>query len=687
MTMRWRSIALASLGVLLLVAEPILGWRVGHLAEASRQLPQTAAFLVIGALATLAQPRHRGARRLLGVGLAMAAGGLAGSAYSAFVLDHRVPVWGAAAVLGLQFLDLLQALMILALLAVFPDGVYHRRLERPVLWVACAYVALTLAALRYGSATITYRGVLIWGDHVSAPNRRAQPTLSALGAVGGLTAQAGFAIFILAGVLLLALRYRRLTPEDQRRARWLLGGATVSVSTVLILALLGSWVRTLPDPVVYLLYVPAALAVPAAIGVAMIRHSLLDVDAVIRRSMVYAVLWVVITGLYVGLALALGLTAGGSLPLPLAILSTVVATLVVAPMRRWLDGLADRVVFGRRFSGYELIAGLGHRLEEAPTSDGVGQVVAEQVREGLGLQWVRVLVGSRPHALAGAAGPVPEQPVPVERVPLAHGDVTVGAIECGPRRRGPFTQADRDVLETLGRQAALSVRNSWLAEQLADRVAELAASRARLVHAEDASRRRLERDLHDGVQQELVALLTRLGLARNQLHRDPELADQTLAEGVRDAQRTLLSLQEVARGIHPPLLRDRGIAAAIIERVSRLPIPVTVHDRLAPQGRFTADVEGAAYFLVSEALANMLKHACARSAHVDLELVRDRLRIRVCDDGVGFDTGGTSQRGLTGLRDRIEALGGDLNVLSQPGRGTTLVATVPAAPAEEVVGG
>lgn len=683
--MRWRSIALASLGVLLLFAEPMVGWRVGHVTEASRQLPQTAAFLITGALAVLAQPRHRGARRLYGVGLALAAGTLAGSAYSAFMLHHRVPTWGAVAVLGLQLLDLLQALVILALLAVFPDGVYHRRLERPVVLGACAYVALTITALSYGSATVTYRGTLIWGDRVSAPNPRAQPALSALGVVGNVAAQAGFAIFILAGVLMLALRYRRLAPDDQARARWLLGGATVSVSTATILGLLGSWVRTLPEPLVYVLYAPAALAVPAAIAVAMVRHRLLEVDALIRRSMVYAILWVLITGLYVGLALALGLTTGGSMPLPIAVLATVAATLVVAPIRRWLDGLADRVVFGSRLSGYELIAGLGHRLEEAPASGGVGRVVAEQVREGLGLQWVRVLVGSGPQALAGTSGPVPEHPVAVERVPLSHGDVTVGAIECGPRRRGPFTQADRDILLTLGRQAALAVRSSWLAEQLADRVADLAASRARLVHAEDASRRRLERDLHDGVQQELVAVLTRLGLARNQLHRDPALADRTLAEGLRDAQRALLSLQEVARGIHPPLLRDKGIAAAITERVSRLPIPVTVHDQLPAHVRFTAEVEGAAYFLVSEALANVLKHACARSADIDLELLGGRLRVQVGDDGAGFDPSETSQRGLTGLRDRIEALGGDLEVLSRPGRGTTLVATVPTEQAEEVI--
>jgi signal transduction histidine kinase len=402
--------------------------------------------------------------------------------------------------------------------------------------------------------------------------------------------------------------------------------------------------------------------------------------------MVYAVLWVAITGLYVAVALLLGVSAGGSMPLPLAILATVAATVVVAPVRRWLDAVADRVVFGRRLSGYELIAGLGHRLAEEPTNRGVAQVVAEQVREGLGLQWVRVLVGSAPPAVAGTAGTVPSEAEATEQIPLAHGALGVGSIECGPRRRGPLTRADREVLLTLGRQAALAVHSSWLADQLADRVAALDSSRARLVHAQDVSRRRIERDLHDGVQQELVALLTRLGLARNQLLRDPALAERTLAEGIEDTRRALLSLQEVARGISPPLLRDRGITAAVTERVSRLPIPVAVHDHLAPQERFASDIEAAAYFVVSEALANVLKHAGARAACVDLDHAPGRLRIQVSDDGAGFEPSDISPRGLTGLRDRIEALGGALEVTSRPEQGTTLVATVPTIPAQAAAG-
>jgi signal transduction histidine kinase len=225
------------------------------------------------------------------------------------------------------------------------------------------------------------------------------------------------------------------------------------------------------------------------------------------------------------------------------------------------------------------------------------------------------------------------------------------------------------------------VRNSWLSEQLAERVAELDASRARLVHAEDEGRRRLERDLHDGVQQELVALLARLGLARNQMRRDPGLSEETLGEAQRDAQRALLSLQEVSRGIHPPLLTDRGLGHAVAERAARLPIPVAVDDRLSARGRLPGDVEAASYFFVSEALTNVLKHAGATRADVLIDVMGDRLHVVVGDDGRGFDVPRTRAHGLVGLRDRIEALGGTLDVVSRPGQGVTLVASIPA-PAE-----
>ncbi|MGZ4745214.1 MAG: histidine kinase, partial [Oryzihumus sp.] len=629
MTVRGRSILLTTAGAFLLVVGPLVGWRVGHLTEASRMLPQTLAFLAAGALATLSRPDHRGARRLMLVGLVMAVGGILGSAYSAYLLSHPVPPWGWQAVLALQVLDLGQGLAVLALLAVFPDGRYHRPVERAVVLAGAAYVGMVAVLARVGSPVVVFPGVFIWGDRVSAPNPHAQPALRVLGRVAEVGYQAGFPVLLLSGIVVLAVRFRRFEPMERRQTAWPLLGAVVTVATGVTLGALGPWVRDLPGWLVYVLYLPAALALPVTIGIGMLRHRLLDIDSVIRRSLVYAVLWLLIAVAYVAVALVLGNAVGGSLPLPAALALTVAATLVAAPVRHRLERLADRLVFGRRVSGYELISRLGARLEGNPGDGDVARVVAADVRAGLGAQWVRVVLDEAGAAVAGSGGNVPSDAVPALSVPLVRGSVVVGAIECGPKPGSRYTDTDRDLLASLGRQAALAVHNSWLASQLESRVEELAASRARIVQAEDAGRRRLERDLHDGVQQELVALLARIGLARNQLRRGSPLAEESLEDVQRDGQRALVSLQEVARGILPPLLTDRGLHAAIAERAARLPIPVEVRSTLNGAGRFPIDVEGAAYFVVMEALANILKHARAASASVHLEHCAGRLHVVV----------------------------------------------------------
>jgi len=195
----------------------------------------------------------------------------------------------------------------------------------------------------------------------------------------------------------------------------------------------------------------------------------------------------------------------------------------------------------------------------------------------------------------------------------------------------------------------------------------------------------LERDIHDGVQQELVAVLARLGLARNQLRRDHSLAELTLQEVQSDGRRALESLQDLVRGIHPPLLTNRGLLDAVQERTARLPIPAEVSaDGLATGMRFSPDVEGAAYFFCSEALGNVIKHAQASRAWVRFECTQDRLVVEVRDDGKGFAPDSVTRHGLRGPQDRIEALGGRMSVTSTVDTGTTLQASLPKGDAIHV---
>ena len=676
MTARRRSIVAVLVAVTVTAPALVIGWRSGHLLLASHGLPQTLGFLVPGVLAVAARPGNKAARRLFALGVVMAAGFSVGAAYSAYA-GHHPPSWGHAAVLVLQALELGSGALVLALLAVFPDGTYQRGTERTLVLAGAGFVAAVLVVEEVASPTLSYPGAFVWTRQVTVENPSAGFGLADLGRIAWIGYQAGFLVLVVTGIVLLVLRFRRFGPRERGQIMWPLLGAAVTVLSITLLGAFGSVVRDQPDWLVYLLYAPTAMAVPLAIGVGMLRHELLGVDVLVRRSVAYGLLWLLVTAACVAAALAVGIAAGGRVPLPVAIGLAVAAALAAEPVRRRLERVFERLVFGRRASASELIAGLGARLETTADLDQIPDTVAAEVLAGLGARWVRVELHEPAGLVVGTAGSVPEDAAAALAVALVRGGDRVGEIACGPRWDAPYSRADEQLLESLGRLAVLAVHNAHLADQLASRIAELRASRARIVAAQDEGRRRLEHDLHDGVQQELVALLATLGLARNQLRRDPALAAEALCAAQEDARRTLLSLQETARGIHPPVLSDHGLVVAVAERTSRLPIPVDVQADLHGCGRFAPEVEGAAYFVVAEALGNVLKHSGAANAWVRLDTTGDRLlRVTVRDDGRGFDQDTVHHRGLVGLRDRVEAHGGTLALDSGPGRGTCLVATV-----------
>jgi signal transduction histidine kinase len=268
---------------------------------------------------------------------------------------------------------------------------------------------------------------------------------------------------------------------------------------------------------------------------------------------------------------------------------------------------------------------------------------------------------------------------PKEIRELVRGGRRVGRIEVGPRRSGTYALHELDLLGTIAGQAATAVANVALAAQLEQHLAELSASRARLVVAQDDERRRIERDLHDGIQQNVVALIAGLRLARNRLHRG-ELGDDELVELQQQARETLADLREVAHGIHPPVLGDNGLVAAVESRTTRFPVPLVVSaDRSLRRARFTPDLEATAYYVVSESLANVAKHARATNARVTLDQQAAGLRLVIADDGCGFDATTIPGRGgLSNIGDRVSAAGGRLTVASTA-QGTTVTIDLPIA--------
>lgn len=662
-------------GAFALVTVAVVDLQGGHLSGAAVDVATGVVWYVAAALAYMARPANRAAWLFLVMASLLAIGKAVGGGVSLAATMHPdlVHAWGSVVVVDAAGWAVTAAGI--ALFAIFPDGKYQRPYERWIVRVLPpAFLPLQLLQLvgspRFGTDQFGWLTL----DAVSPIYVRG---LDPVGDVAGALIGANILVVVPALALLL-LRYRRFGEEQRRQIKWPLYAVALSAISFVILSF-GAGPPAIPFWVVAVQYVGTQSLLPAGLALGIVMYRGLDIEDVIRRSVVYGVLWALIASAYVFVAAAFGIAIGQRVPLALAVVLAIGAALLFQPARRRLERLADRLVFGPRLSGYELISQLGVRLQTAAPAEDVAGSVASAVSAGLGARWVRVVLDNphpTPIATTGNA-PIMEVAADLSAL-LVHGADVIGVIECGPKLDGVYQPADQELLSTLGRQAALAIHNSLLSAELSDRLEELAASRARLVQAEEAGRRRLERDLHDGVQQELVGVLARLGLARNQLKRDPHLAETTLRDAQVDAQRALEDLQELARGIHPAILTDRGLIEAVAERATRMPVPVEVHaNGLEKSARLPFELEGAAYFFVSEALTNALKHAAASRVQVRFHSTPNQLVVEVDDDGNGFEPGKVRLSGLRGLEDRIEALGGRVEIVSRPGDGTRLRANLP----------
>lgn len=662
-------------GAFALVATGVLGMLGNQLSGTAVDVGTGLAWYLAGVFAYMARPANRAAWLLLVMTTLLAAGKCVGNAISFASLTRPELAHSSAAVIVVDAAGWAVTAAGVAVFAMFPDGKYQRPYERlTVRLLPLAFVPLAFLFLLGSARVDTNQFGWVPLDASSPLYVRG---LDPLGAVAGALIDANLLVIVPALALLL-LRYRRFGAEQRQQIKWPLYALFVLAISVVVLAF-SPGPPAIPFWVAAVQYVVTMALLPVGLALGIVTHRALNIDDVIRRSVVYGALWAVIAAAYVVIAAAFGIAVGQRVQLALAVLLAIVATLFFQPARRRLERIADRMVFGPRITGYELISRLGVRLQSTVAVDDVAGDVADVVKAGLGATWVRVIrdrADRTPIAIAGA-DPGPSGVTELS-APLVHGDRLVGVIECGAKTDGRYNAADQELLNTLGRQAALAIRNSQLAAELSQNVDELAASRARLVQAEELERRRLERDLHDGVQQELVGVLARLGLARNQLRRDRDLAEKTLREAQVDAQRALEGLQELARGIHPAILTDRGLVEAVEERATRMPLPVEVRaNGLGGGARFPLEMEGAAYFFVSEGLANIAKYASASRAFVRFHTEPGQLVVEVQDDGRGFDPVTVNKSGLRGLEDRISALGGRVEVISTPGQGTELRAFLP----------
>lgn len=662
-----------------------------HYTDAGWVLAVPLPFYAVGLFAYLHRPGHPAVDWLLAVGTGTIVG---------FAVDRLMPAaadWPAAWMLMMlgQWVGYATIVAGIGFIGLFPAGRAERPHERWVLGLATVMAALLPVLNGLSSPEFAKNP---YADPPT-PAVRSPFFVADLAPSATVTTwlQHMFPLWSAAGLVLLALRYRRSSADQRRRIRWLLAGTGVAFvvwTPTLVLPDEGSVALAVGATILWLLGLLFFLG-SSLLG--LFYDGVFGIDQPRRRSLVYRVLWALIALGYVTAAAGLGVLAGQRLPISVAVLLAIGATLLFQPARRRLEHLADQWVFGERLDGYELLSRFGTVLERSPGPAELLPELAEAVRRGLNLTWARVCLDQPAAAdgqplLTGAAGTEPEKAaVPAIVVPLAHGATMLGRIECGPRQEGSLVDEDRRLLGYLSGQAAAAVHNLYLSAELFARLgvirrqaAELAASRARVAQGRDAERRRIQRDLHDGVQQEVVALTAKLGLARQQLRRGDPRAGAALAELQQDLGTLLGDLRDFAYAIHPPVLADQGLLEAIEAQAARLPLAMVVRADPALRGvRYLPHIEAATWYVLSEALTNVVKHASATQVVVSLRQPSHRLVVEVRDDGRGFNPADPPGLGLAGLADRMDIVGGNLRVDSEAGKGTTLRVQIPLTEPED----
>jgi signal transduction histidine kinase len=584
------------------------------------------AFATVGALVASRVPGNPVGWLLLGSALAYTLALLAGALPAP---RTGGPAWYVAAA-DLAEQSLYNAGLTLGALTllVFPTGSLPSRRWRWVGWLLGAGWLLSTIGQVFGSARL---------PDFNAPNPAAVAgpagrVLSTL-QTGELLAAAGT---VLACVSLI-VRFRRSETVVRKQIEWLAYAMVVVVVGILAnLALQAvrqtESVSNYGNGIISL----AIACIPIAMGIAILTRRLYDIDVIVNKTLVYGSLAVFITAVYIALVVGIGQYVGdrGKAGFGLSILATAVVAVAFQPVRERVQHLANRLVYGKRATPYEALSTFADQLGATMPAEELlphlAQVLARATGAARTQVWLCAGDRLRREAAYPAGDPAQPPPEPIALPPrglpdfpgattafeVSHGGERLGALTLAKRPGEALTPVERRLAAQLAAQAGLVLHNAGLTEQLKERMAELLASRKRIVEAADGERRRLERNIHDGAQQQLVALSVMARLAETTVDSDKDSARAMVVQAQADATDALENLRDLARGIYPPLLAERGLAAALEAQAGRSPIPVTVEaDGL---GRYPQDAEAAVYFCALEALQNVAKYAGASRATVRL---------------------------------------------------------------------
>ena len=550
----------------------------------------------------------------------------------------------------------------IAVAFVFPNG---RLLSPRWTWVAGITIGVYASFITLGM----FDPEPFYGEDASVPNPMADNRVGEWVIASGIWVPLWLGILgsLIAGAVAIRLRVRRSTGIERMQAKWL-AWAAVLIPVGLLMCGLSSWAfgDSILDWILFPFLLFMELAVAAAVGVAVLRYRLYAIDVIVNKTLVYASLTLLLLATYAAVSVGIGVVIGSG-----SAWVTASATLVVAvafrPLRSRIQDLVDRRYRRARYEGVRRV-----RAFEDEVRDGAGapEEIGIVLREALADPASEVLFWlPETGAYADASGEVISA-LPLDeraRTELRRDDARTGVL-----LHDPALLERRDLLDGVLAAAALSIEMARLRVELRLQLAEVEASRARIVEAGYEERRRLERDLHDGAQQRLVSLGVQLRRLQLSLPSEAQVLSPALDSVVGEVGAAIADLRQIAAGVRPARL-DEGLSAALRDLARSVPVPVEVE---ATGERVAASVEAAAYFVACEALTNAVKHGAPSRVAVRAVRENGTLRVSVADDGVG---GAVVRRGsgLAGLRDRVAAHGGSFELVSPRGEGTRIEVAIP----------
>jgi len=476
-------------------------------------------------------------------------------------------------------------------------------------------------------------------------------------------------------------RYRKVSSREQRQqTKWFVFGLTGTVMVNIVYHLLPLYFPLLAQQNTLYAFISGTISdfsfllIPLTIGFAILRYKLWDIDLIINRTLVYGSLTVSIVGLYVLVVVSLGTLLQGRGNLFISLLATGLIAVLFQPLRLFLQRAVNRLMFGERDNPYHVISHLGQRLETTLVPEAVLPMIVETVTQALKLPYAAITLKQGDEFIIVASHG--EEGEIALTLPLVYQAETIGQLLLAPRARGEsFTSADRSLLDDLARQAGIAAHAVRL-------TTELQRARERLVTAREEERRRLRRDLHDGLGPTLAALNLQAGAVRTLIPQDPDEATVLVTEWRATLRAVIADIRRLVYDLRPPALDELGLIGAIREQATQystragtngVQMVMEAPDHLPA---LPAAVEVAAYRIAQEALANVARHAQARTCRIHLWL-DDALHLSITDDGIGLPKKRRSGVGLLSMRERAEELGGSCSIDSTESMGTRVSASLP----------